>query len=81
MKKTFLISESIESIYLIGVGPGDAYRVEQVFKAMRDRPEIQSHLVGHQSVCVIKQVDVPPGQGTMLLQPKGQRETTIFSGL
>lgn len=35
---------------------------------MRDRPEVQSHLVGHQSVSVVKQVDITPSQWTVLLK-------------
>lgn len=46
--------------YLIRVGSSDSYGIEEVFKAMRDGPEVQSHLVGHQSVSVVKQVDITP---------------------
>lgn len=58
--------------YLVGVGPGDPYGVEEVLQAMRNWPEVQSQLVRHKSVCVVKQVDVTPGQRTVLL--KGQRQ-------
>lgn len=34
---------------------------------MRNGPEVQSHLVGHQGVSVVKQVDVPPGQWAVFL--------------
>lgn len=45
---------------------------------MGNRPEVQSHLVSHKSVSVIKQVDVTPGQRTVLLnreKGKGKSET------
>lgn len=35
---------------------------------MRDGPEVQSHLVGHQCVSVVKQVDVTPSQWAVLLK-------------
>lgn len=49
-----------ECEYLIRVGSSDAYGIEKVFKTMRDRPEVQSHLVSHQGVSVVKQVDITP---------------------
>lgn len=49
---------------------------------MRDRPEVESHLVGHQRVSVVKQVDVAPGQWTVLLSREDRtgrlRETWWF---
>jgi len=53
--------------HLIGVGAGHSDGVEQVLQAVGHGPEVEGHLVGHQRVCVVKQVDVPPGQGTVLL--------------
>lgn len=46
--------------HLVGVGSGDSNGVEEVFKAMRDRPQIQSHFVGDKSVSVVKKVDITP---------------------
>lgn len=46
--------------HLVGVGSGDSYGVEEVFKAMRDRPQIQSHFVGDKSVSIVKKVDITP---------------------
>ena len=36
-------------------------------------PEVQGHLVSHQGVCVVKQVDVTPGQGAVLLEGQGDK--------
>lgn len=52
--------KNIEFEYLVWIGSCDSYWVEEVLKAMRDRPEVKSHLIGHQGVCVIKQVDITP---------------------
>lgn len=35
---------------------------------MRDRPEVESHLVGHQRVSVVKQIDVAPSQWAVFLR-------------
>lgn len=60
--------------YLIWVGACDSYGVKEVFKAMRNRPEVQSHLVSHQIVGIVKQVDITPGQGTVLLNGERGRK-------
>lgn len=70
---SFVFLEGSKFKYLIRVRPSDSYRIEKIFKAMRDRPEVQSHLVGHQSVGIIKQVDISPGQWTVLLGNKQKR--------
>ena len=54
--------------HLVGVGPRDTDGVEQVFQAVGNRPQVEGHLPRHQCVCVVKQVDVAPGQRTVLLQ-------------
>lgn len=41
-------------LYLIWIGSSHPYGVKQILKAMRNRPEVQSHLVGHQCVSVVK---------------------------
>lgn len=56
------------SAYLVGVRACDTDRIEQVFQAMWDGPQIEGHLPCHQCVGVVKQVDVAPGEGTVLLQ-------------
>lgn len=35
---------------------------------MRDRPQVESHFSCYQCVGVVEQVDVAPGEGTVLLQ-------------
>lgn len=59
---------SLNISYLIGIGSSHPYGVKQIFKAVRYRPEVQSHLVGHQCVSVVKQVNVTPSQWTVFLQ-------------
>lgn len=59
--------------HLVGVGAGDADGVEQVFQAMRDRPQVESHFSCHQRVRVVKQVDVAPGQRTVLLHKHARK--------
>ena len=54
-------------VHLVGVGAGDPDGVEQVLHASGDGPEVQGHLVGHQGVGVVEQVDVPPAQRAVLL--------------
>lgn len=66
--------QDAEFEYLIWVGSSDSYWVEEVFKAMRDRPEVQSHLVGHESVSVVKQVDITPSKWTVLLRGNRRKE-------
>lgn len=76
--KKFLPSAFLESnhtqasvltaTHLVGVGARDADGVEQVFQAVWDGPEVQCHFSCHQRVGVVKQVDVAPGQRTVLLQ-------------
>lgn len=56
------------SAHLVGVGACDTDGVEQILQAVWDRPQVESHLPRYQRVCVVKQVDVAPGQGTMFLQ-------------
>ena len=56
------------AVHLVGVRAGDADRVEQVFQAVWDGPEVESHLPCDECVGVVKQVDVAPGQRTVLLQ-------------
>lgn len=53
--------------HLVGVGASDADGVEQVFQAVRDRPQVQGHFSRHQRVGVVKHVDVAPGQRAVLL--------------
>lgn len=53
--------------HLVGVGTSDSDGVEKVFQAVRDRPQAEGHLPGHQDVCVVKEVDVAPGQRTVFL--------------
>lgn len=60
METCYFLMPHVEFEYLIRVGSSDSYGIEEVFKAMRDGPEVQSHLVGHQSVSVVKQVDITP---------------------
>lgn len=74
----YLGRQDAEFKYLIRVGSSDSYGVEEVFKAMRDRPEVQSHFVGHQSVSIVKQVDITPRQWTVLL--KGEIEVKKVRG-
>lgn len=61
-------------IHLIGVGACDPDGIEKIFKAMRNRPQVECHLVCHQSVRVVKQVDVAPSQRTVLLKEKEKRK-------
>jgi len=65
--------------YLIGVRSSDPYGIKEVFKAMRDGPKVQSHLVGHKSVGVIKQVNITPSERTVLLEK--EQHTQIESKL
>lgn len=60
-------------VYLVGVGARDADGVEQVFQAVWDRPQVESHLACYQCVGVVKQVDVAPGERTVLLQENTRR--------
>lgn len=55
-------------VHLVGVGACDSDGVEQVLHAVRDRPQVERHLPCYQCVGVVKQVDVAPGERTVLLQ-------------
>jgi len=58
------------AVHLVGVGACDTDRVEQILQTMWDWPQVESHLSCYQCVGVVKQVDVSPGERTMLLQGK-----------
>lgn len=59
--------------YLVGVGTSNSNGVQKVFKAVRDGPQTQGHFPRNQDICVVKEVDIPPGQRTVLLTD-GQRD-------
>lgn len=43
---------------------------------MRDRPKTESHFTRNQNVCIVKEVNVPPGQRAVLLTDRQvERET------
>lgn len=54
--------------HLVGVGTSDSNGVEKVFEAVRDGPQAEGHFTRNQDVCVVKEVDVAPGQRTVLLE-------------
>lgn len=54
--------------HLVGVGTSNTNGVEKVFEAVRDGPKAEGHFPRDQDVCVVKEVDVAPGQRTVLLE-------------
>lgn len=69
-KTLFKDASFLTATHLVGVGARDADGVEQVFQAVWDGPEVERHFPCHQRVGVVKQVDVAPGQRTVLLQER-----------
>lgn len=69
------------AVHLVGVRACDADRVEQVFQAVWDGPEVESHLPCYECVGVVKQVDVAPGERTVLLQENTRGMRGNSSGL
>lgn len=53
-------SLNVQHRYLIWIGSCHPDGVKKIFKTMRYRPEVESHLVGHQGVSVVKQVNITP---------------------
>lgn len=54
--------------HLVRVGTSDSNGVEKVFEAVGDWPQAEGHFTRNQDVSVVKEVDVAPGQRTVLLE-------------